>query len=440
MRRPFGMSMRSFVACALVAAPVGCAKKVGPAPIIDTQSPYPGPARSGPAADAEAGGADADGPGLARDDGPDSGPAGGRPAAEATGVDGAGSGGGADLAGDESEPESIPAWARVPPVAVPPLAAASGPCIPGAGQLFGGYFSSPELSNRTLELCVHLPEDDPDRPTCYGLDLDTAVVTKLAKLPARFSRYARGDWSLPSAPEARISKDKKKVEAKVGPAGKARMKRLDTGRIGVDRVVANARYYATTPSAWTDDLSQVGDARIYVFSRETGARVSELSIEAIESPCPQIWFSGELLYVEAGVCAGPGAVGLFVDPASGRVLTTLGGGEHSASAYGVVPVPLDDGHIAFREQYGMAIFVHDRTTGALLHAVNISKTLPTDEDGQPWQEPEGGAMFALRAAQGEAGARIEALVVLQRDRVALVDPATWTVTRLIGLTGCPEPE
>lgn len=345
----------------------------------------------------------------------------------------------ADTAGaqaDTEEAEYVEPWTRVPPVAVPAPTASTGACIPGAGQPFAGYFTWPELAGRALELCVNLPEDPPEKPTCYALDLDSAKVDKLKKLPARFVRAAAGDWSLPSAPDTRLSKDKKKAEARIGEGPKAPFKRLETGAVGVDRIVSNAAYFATSPSAWTDDLSLVPEAKIMTFARASGAKVAEIPIESLESPCPLIWFAGELLYVEAGVCAGPGAVGFFIDPATGKVVQRLGGGERSASAYGVQPVPLDDGHIAFREQYGNALFVHDRKTAAVLRTLNLSATLARGEDGLPVTEPEGGAMFALKKTDGP----IESLVVLQKDRVVLVDPTTWTVTRLIALTGCPPTE
>jgi hypothetical protein len=350
---------------------------------------------------------------------------------------------------DTGEAEYVEPWAKVAPAAVPELTPTTGACVPGAGQMFGGTFTWPELAGRTLELCINLPEDPPEKPTCYGLDLDSAKVEKLAKLPARFAKAASGDWSLPSAADARLSKDKKKAEARIGAGPKAPFKRLDTGKVGVDRIVSNDAYYATSPSAWTEDLSLVPEAKIMTFARETGAKVAEIPIESLESPCPLIWFAGELLYVEAGVCAGPGAVGYFIDPATGKVVQRLGGGERSASAYGVQPVPLDNGHVAFREQYGFAIFVHDRKTAAVLQTVNLTNTLAKGEDGLPLAEPEGGAMFALRkgaATNAPAGpdnptdSPIESLVVLQKDRVALVDPNSWAVTRLIALTGCPPTE
>lgn len=337
---------------------------------------------------------------------------------------------------DTAEAEYVEPWAKVAPAAVPPPTPTTGACVPGAGQPFSGTFTWPELAGRALELCVNLPEDPPEKPTCYALDLDTAKVDKLEKLPARFVRAAAGDWSLPSAPDTRLSKDKKKAEARIGAGPKAPFKRLETGAVGVDRIVSNDAYFATSPSAWTDDLSLVPEAKIMTFARETGAKVAEIPIESLESPCPVIWFAGELLYVEAGVCAGPGAVGFFIDPATGKVVQRLGGGERSASAYGVQPVPLDDGHIAFREQYGNALFVHDRKTAAVLKTLNLTATLARGEDGLPVVEPEGGAMFALKKAEGP----IESLVVLQKDRVAVIDPANWAVTRLIVLTGCPPTE
>lgn len=340
-----------------------------------------------------------------------------------------------ETAPDTEEEVPKEAWTLVPPVGVPAAEPSTGLCVPGAGQQFGGFFNWPELTGRKLELCVNEPDKDPERPTCYTLDIDTLEVQRLKALPARFVRAADSGWGLPSSPDARISKNKKKVEARIGAGSKAPFKRLDTGDVGVERVVSNDRFYATSPSAWTDDLSQLPDARILVFSRESGKRVAEIPLEPMETSCPVIWFAGELLYVEAGVCAGPGATGLFIDPMTGQVKKKLGGLDQSASAYGVAPVALDDGHFAFREQYGMGIFVHDRATAEVLRTINLSATLAKGEDGLPMTEPEGGAMFPLRK-----DGPIERLVVLQKDRVVLVDPATWTVTRLISLTGCPPTE
>jgi hypothetical protein len=256
------------------------------------------------------------------------------------------------------------------------------------------------------------------------------VIDKLKKAPSRLAALLAPEPEPRASANSKVGKDKKTVEARIGPSDdpKARFKRLDIGDMVVGEVIENADYYAVYPGF--HGPAESADIPVIVFSRTTGERVSELSLAALESACPIVSFAGAMLYVQAGVCAGPGAMGYFLDPKTGAIAHRLGGLENSAAAYGVAPVRLDDGDYAFREQYGFGIFVHDGKTGAHKKTINLSSTLKASENGEVHGAPEGGAMMAL-------GAPIESLVLLQLGRVVLVNPKSWTVTRIIELGPCP---
>ena len=333
---------------------------------------------------------------------------------------------------EDGEKPVVEAWQLAKPAEVPPLEKATGACIPGVDVNWGDSFFAPALDGRKLELCLldSGAADGRIAANCWALDLETLAIDKLKKAPGRVATLLDPEPKPRTSANSKIGKDRKTVEGRIGPSddAKAPFKRLDTGGLIVDAIVENADFYAVSPAF--DGSAETEGKRVIVFSRATGDKVSELSLDALGSPCPIASFAGAMLYVEAGVCAGPGAMGYFLDPKTGAIAHRLGGLENSAAAYGVAPVGLDDGDFAFREQYGFGIFVHDGKTGAHKRTVNLSSTLRKSEDGSVYGAPEGGAMMAL-------GSPIESLVVLQAGRVALVDPKTWSVTRLIELEACP---
>ncbi len=333
---------------------------------------------------------------------------------------------------DDGEKQVVEAWRLEKPAEVPPLEKTTGTCIAGIDVDWGNSFFAPALDGRKLELCLFEPaaEDGKMAASCWALDLDTRVIDKLKKAPSRLAALLAPEPEPKASANSKVGKDRKTVEARIGPSDdpKAPFKRLETGGLLVDAVVENAEFYAVSP--FFDGSAETEGKRVIVFSRATGEKVSELSLDALGSPCPVVSFAGAMLYVEAGVCAGPGAMGYFLDPKTGAIAHRLGGLENSAAAFGVAPVKLDNGDYAFREQYGLGIFVHDGKTGAHKKTVNLSSTIKKSEDGNVYGAPEGGAMLAL-------GSPIESLVLLQLGRIAIVDPKTWTVTRLIELEACP---
>lgn len=326
----------------------------------------------------------------------------------------------------EPDPDALPpeAWTLSPPMKVPAPTPSSGACIPELLEDFRP-FDHAHLEARVLELCRGLDADG--SLECFTLDLDAGVVAKARPSAAIKAQARHRPRELPR--ELELAKDGKHAKVCVGKCVPIDLKGLFVGQAGV-----SGDLLFVGPGFDSGELPEEARA-IRVYDARSGAELSHHTTASLESECPLAHWAGQTLYVEAGVCAGPGAVGRFFDPA-GKPLGLLGGGPDSASAYGVVPVPIDGGLVAFREQYGHAIFIHDGRTAKVERRMNLVDTLARTEYGDPALAPEEGWMFGARRADG----RTELVVVqggMSRDRVLLVDPETQAISRLIKLAACP---
>lgn len=328
------------------------------------------------------------------------------------------------------DPDALPpeAWTLSPPVTVPAPTPSTGDCIAGLLEDYRS-FNYARLDGRTLELCrgIGQPSGRDDGLDCFTLDLDTARVAKAKPSAAIKVQASHRPRELPR--ELELAKDRKHARVCVGKCVPIDLKGLFVGQAGV-----SGDLLFVGPGFDSGELPEEARA-IRVYDARSGAELSHHTTASLESECPLAHWAGQTLYIEAGVCAGPGAVGRFFDPA-GKPLGLLGGGVNSASAYGVVPVPVDGPLIAFREQYGHAIFFHDGKTAKVERRMNLVDTLAKTECGDPDLAPEEGWMFGARRADGKTE-----LVVVQggmsRDRVLLVDPEALVISRLVKLAACP---
>jgi len=327
-------------------------------------------------------------------------------------------------AGDVEPPMPLAAWTLSPPAAVPAPTATSGACIPELMQ--GSKLSFSVARGRKLELCRW--GDEPNHAECWSLDLDTGV---LAIIKPSKEALAGSKSPLPTLPK----------EVKVTARGAVAKVCLDNKCVPLDLKglrVYDAGVHAgrVFVAAGMDELGKEDTKAVRVFDATTGAELSALSFGEIGSHCPQVYWAGDVIYLEAGVCAGPGAVGKFYDPVSGKELALLGGTQESASAWNVKPVVLPSGVVAFREQYGRGLFFHDGKTGALVKRMNLLAALVEDASGEPSMAPEEGWMVAATTPDNKSE-----LVVgngaESRRRVLLIDPEAQTITRVFELTSCP---
>ena len=288
--------------------------------------------------------------------------------------------------GDDFPPE---AWTLTAPVAMPSATPTSGACIP---DLLGmTWLDEVAAAKRTVTLC----RQSDDVIACWSLDVDRAVLATARVTPAIRAHF-RGK----------------------APAPK--------------KTVAHGRAFKVTPfdgSARTPE-----SVALRVLDRKSGKLLWKKTFGELESECPLASWAGDNLYAELGVCAGPGAVGVFFDGATGMRLGVLGGQKESASAWDVKPVALPSGVVAFREQYGRALFFHDPKSAALIGQMNLSGGLAR-RDGELVTSAEEGWMVSLPRADGKLD-----LVVghgdASRDRVMVIDPEGRVVTRLITLAAC----
>lgn len=422
--------------CSLaLASSVGCGKKevlvpdTQPAPVADTQ---PAPARAdkpdatAPSSDAQAAGDTTAAP--AGDTNAPTGDTTAAPSGDTTTPSGDTTA--APSAADTEDPEYPPeAWTLAKPLPAPAPTPATGACVKGIAEEPG--FLSPIVVDQKVELC-RTADYTAASLECWTLDLDSAALT-----PSKPSSAMKGRFGeLPAkatTPGLLITKKGKAAKACVETDGKKKCVDLELGGLRVGQAgLAGARVFVA-PAFDSAEVELQSDSAITVFDATTGKRLSSIPLGPFESQCPNIHWAGEVLYIEAGVCAGPGAVGFFVDPLTGKTLSLLGGGKNSASAYGVMPFTLPDGRVAFREQYGHAIFFHDPKTGAHLSTLNLTATLKKQVEFEGFDNsPEEGDMALLSDGR---------LLVTQgagsRDRVAIVDPVAGKIDKLITLPACP---
>lgn len=396
---------------------VGCGKSAPPPPVAASApadvSAAPGPEVAKASEDVATGPADA----AAAVDAAPAGDAAATGAAAAA-IDGA-------AVGDVEPPLPPEPWALSPPVAVPAATPITGACVP---ELIESYssFGYTAVNGRKLELCRW--GDAPDHVECWSLDLDTSTLAPM-KVPKAAKVASQGGPVMPK--ELKVTAGGRAAKSCVGKSCVA----LDLqGMTAWAGGVSAGRVFVAAGMADAEGADESKAVRVY--DATSGAELSSHTFGELESVCPMFSWAGEVLYVEAGVCAGPGAVGIFYDAVSGKKLGVLGGASESASAYGVTPLVLPSGLVAFREQYGRGIFFHDGKTGAIVKRMNLVAALVHDASGEPSTSPEEGWMQAVPTADG----KVELVLgngAESRRRLLVVDPETQALTRVLELPRCP---
>ncbi len=320
----------------------------------------------------------------------------------------------------EPQPE---AWQMVTPAPIPPPTKVTGTCMP-----LGDYtvIWEPEAAGgAAVDLC-YVADFEAGEANCWRVDVDAATVTSV-KPSATFLARLKGTPPAPAG-DVRIESDGARVVAGKVELALGGEKAGQVGRVGPFVFVG-----PPFDSDWMETVDADTGPFIRIFDAASGRLVRTVDIAAFESPCPQLFAAGALVYVEAGVCAGPGAMGYFLDPATGRTVGTLGATPQSAAAWNVRPVPLESGAIAFREQYGMGLFVHDPKDARLLSTLNLSAAVRRVDGGEWWDNaPDEGGL-----AQLADGRLVSTFGGGSRDRLLVIAAEGKAVTRLLELPRCP---
>ncbi len=310
-------------------------------------------------------------------------------------------------------------YKKVAPSPAPAVTPVAGACISSEGPLNAITFEG-----RALVLCGGAY----GKPACWKLDLDQAKLSPEKRIWQTALIAPNPSFFRPAG--LKVTRDMKSIESCIDP--KACVKLDIEGSMVGDADVHKGRVLVTPPRDTDDPAAANPAAR--VFDGKTGKLLAKLPYADLGSDCPQFSWAGELVYAEIGVCAGPGAIGAFYDATSGQRVGWLGG-EENVSAYGVRPIELPSGLVAFRHQYGHAIYFHDGKTGALVKTMNLDDTL-VKVDGEPATDPEEGTMRMTKAADGA----VELVIVNggeSRRHVVVVDPVAASVKRVLELTVCP---
>jgi len=328
---------------------------------------------------------------------------------------------------DYEDPPPEP-WTLSPAAPVPKATSTTGACIPALVD--GSPFWEPVASGNTVELC-RVDDYEALKATCYTLDVDSGVLSVKPPSKAFLARLS-GGYQRARGPVKRAD-DGSSAQSCVGACVPLDLCGMKAGNVGV--VGPFAFVGPGFDGDWgRDPLNhQLASPMVRVFDATTGALRTLIDLEAFESECPEVFGTGAVVYVEVGVCAGPGASGYFFDPGTGAFLGTLGGAVNSASAWSVRPVALGSGRFAFRDQYGMAIYTHSGADGTLVSRLNLTGALnpPADEWGFAASPEEGGM------AQLADGRLVVTNGERQRDRVTVVDKDAAKIVKVIALQPCP---
>jgi len=149
--------------------------------------------------------------------------------------------------------------------------------------------------------------------------------------------------------------------------------------------------------------------------------------------CGALQWLGDLVFVNASVCAGPGAIGELYDQ-KGKKLADVGGPPDAdgmrMATWGYAALPLVDGGWAFLEATAAKMAVHDKA-GALLRVIDVAAVnggpIPFDGPGQAgWTRTPAGTLVIVTGPP-------------DIGQVWLVDSQTGGVKKVSDARVCPAP-
>lgn len=322
-----------------------------------------------------------------------------------------------------SAPPVVPTAPAPPPAEPAPVLRADpapGSCLElGADKYaYGPVLEYPELADpQTLTFCRLEAEGH----ACYAADLDSGALSP-RPVPAG---YADREWpGRPLPASFKLSEDRKGAQL-CGDGGRCRALPITPRGAYIEAVSVSAdqRHAA---------LTVVVDEQYYIqlFALPSGRPGKRITVSRSPYPCASGSFIGNTLLVEQNICAGPAGYSWLASPTSARRIAWVGG--EGFDSYAPMPVHVQGDLWAFREGRGLAVVVQDVVTGAIAHQIDLSATVPKDEEGTPMADPTGGAMLDNRA-RGE--------LVLVHDgpaqgSVVRVDPTQGRIVKALVLPRC----
>lgn len=279
-----------------------------------------------------------------------------------------------------------------------------------------------------VRFCVaRNPFEGPATRDCWTIDLATGAFTEGGVVPAV-------DEQTPAF-TARASEDARSVL--VCPTGLADPK-CETQKPALGKgesLGAAAIDDANTRLAYVLDVVEgAGLPRVAVaplVAGHLGKATARFGFGDESYRCPELQWVGDLLFVNASVCAGPGAAGELFDE-KGKKLSDVGGPRGPDGdvfgTWGYRALPVTGGW-AFLEASGKTIAIHAAGTGTLMRKIDLR---PVFGDDVMFDNP--GELGWARTPDGR-------LVVVGSSPAlgltAVVDPATGAVRKASGDHRCP---
>lgn len=223
---------------------------------------------------------------------------------------------------------------------------------------------------------------------CYSLELDG---NKLSKLPSPPIPQA----ATREAPAVRLQATPSEVE--VCPVeGEGKCARLKPKGKGGDNPIEAAVNRAGTTVVMLLGDAERGKGVAEVWSVAKKKKVATIKYARGDYRCGTAHVVDELVFVSAGVCAGPAARGALYS-AKGKKVADVGGADFGS--YGAVPIEIGDHRWAFLSETAGVIAIHDSQTGALEKTIELTDLWAKVGDGMTGGNP--GESVMLRGGDGK---------------------------------------
>jgi hypothetical protein len=244
------------------------------------------------------------------------------------------------------------------------------------------------MSSADGDLVQYCVGDGSGEPQCYSVELDQK---KWAKLPSPPIPQARSM----TPPVARLQSTPSEV--RVCPLDSDSCKVLKPRiRAGENPLEAAVNAQGTVAAILIGD-AEAGKGQVQVWNVAKKKKTAAIKYAKGDFKCGTVHVVDELVFISAGVCAGPSARGALYST-KGKKLADVGGKDFGT--YGTVPVQLGDHRWAFLSESGGVIAIHDSTNGKLEKTIDLlGLWTGGDDDGAAGGNP--GESALLRGADGK---------------------------------------
>ena len=300
-------------------------------------------------------------------------------------------------------------------------------CVPQSEQSVIGMSAA---DGDLVQFCV---ADGNGGSQCFSVELDSKKLEKLTRPPIPQAATL-------ATPVARLQSTPSEVTVCTGDSDstckalKPRIKKSD------NPIEAAVNGQGTVVAMLLGD-AESGKGVAEVWSVAKKKKLASIKYAKGDYRCGTAFVLDDLVFISAGVCAGPAARGALYTT-KGKKVADLGGKDFGT--YGTVPIQLGDHRWAFLSETGGVIAIHDSKTGKLEKTIDLLALWAAPAGGG--DDDEGEAPAAVGGNPGESallrGADGKLLVVTgspHAGNVGVVDVDGGTV-EVVAARPCPAGE